>query len=616
MSASTQVLILEQELRKRLKESDKLISLLNSIRDRDHHLATESELFQLKKILHVRALDNNIIPLVMETIAREAAQHNNRYQPLFLTRDALTQSTLDYKINQLLSKNKPFRYDCIIKTMAHCSPLQLQFDGQSFSVYYLDAGLDGLNHDQAVSWQEQAHYAGIYTSGGIQTDASSCAVFSIEHLYDLSWCSTTDKQTIHHAEQSKNPLLLSPVFLKHSQRTFKPENHEEHYFNRPINEEGTKTIGQHLDEHCIYVDDAGSIKKRNYSIEYAKNKYLHAAYDLLQQLKTSESPEFILELLDKRKSVYNKNALQEDEEASEEQLNNDMLMYWIQQNNMDAIHPFVDELLAKKSTGMIDYLLDLGATFKHIDSPKRPPITWAMQTGHIVFARRLLSLSDDKDKDNQGNYYVHRLADVGFASDHCNEILDMLIEHHSDLTAQDHLGNTALHLLASKNNLKSLSVMQRLIELGLTVHSQNKEGYTPLSQLFYYNRSFNKVHDQLVELLLQADAKQLCSSFQPKTPSKHIGFHQKPPATVKSSILKTIEAVLHQQRLLHPTVPAEIILSKHNIQLIYQEIIHQGAFSFKSALLNSEISDTDCSQIISNLSERSNNQPIFYSGLS
>lgn len=614
MNARTQLLNLETQLIKRLTESDKLISLLNTIREREDQLATESERFQLENMLHVRALDNNIIPLIMETIAQEATQNNNRYQPLFLTREALTQSTLDYKINQLLSKNQPFRYDCIIKTMAHCSALQLQFDGQSFSAYYLDAGLDGLNHDQAASWQERAHYAGIYTSGGIQTDASSCAVFSIEHLYNLSWCSESDKQTLTRAEQAQNPFLLSPVFLKHSQRTFNHENrHEENYLNGSINQEGTRTIGQHIDKHCIYVDTAGSIKKRNYSIEYTKNKYLHAAYDLLQNLKKTQSPELIIELLNKRRSVYNKNALQNDEEESEEQLTNDMFLYWITENNMEAIHQFVDDLLAKKSTGMIDYLLSLGATFKHIDSPKKPPITWAMQTGHIVFARKLLALSDDKDKDNQGKYYVHRLADVGFASDHCNEILEMLVEHHSDLAAQDDLGNTALHLLASRNNVQSLSVMQRLIELGLNVHSQNKEGHTPLAQLFHSNRSVNKVRDEILHLLLQADAKQICSSFQPKTPSKHNGFHREPPSAIKSTILKTIEDVLHQQRRLHHNLPAEIVVSNHNIQLIYQEIIHQGAFSFKNALLNSGINDTDCSEIIKNLGEHSNNQPIFYS---
>lgn len=299
-----------------LLESQKIIQLLQDIQSREAKLATPSEVseitnFQDSKLCE--AFPDLIIALVLESKTRKRIKKGIIYQPFLLINDDT------FAVRQFLSLletylrgSTPFHFDIIVKSGAHCTAVQLDFNSKDFRVFYIDASRIKLNE----SFLDQLYFLdplGTFNVANLamQHDEKNCAIFSMQHLNNLSYHSSG----IGHSEQlSRDGTFfgnLPAVFFKHSQKalSLNDDLHKE----QCIHKRSTHTLQDHLNQYSIMVEAAGvsdgvRVKKsRNYSILFKRHKYLQVAIDELNLLETNLNSSEIENRLYARMNFEDKN---------------------------------------------------------------------------------------------------------------------------------------------------------------------------------------------------------------------------------------------------------------------------------------------------------------------
>jgi ankyrin repeat protein len=143
---------------------------------------------------------------------------------------------------------------------------------------------------------------------------------------------------------------------------------------------------------------------------------------------------------------------------------------------------------------MIYTLLELGADI-HARCNEMPcALFYAISSGHVEIARRLLEESsataDLHRADQVGRGVVHILANAPI--DSILDGLDLLVQYGANLEWEDHSGSTALHEAAREG---SAVMVNGLLEHGAAYNPQNRQGKTPL------DLAQAKKHRECVELL-------------------------------------------------------------------------------------------------------------------
>ncbi len=373
---------LEAELSKLLDISSKRIDLLNTIRQREGMKATPDEQLFLDPDKNpqnaVAALSDEVICLMLEAKSNKRKIKGNNYQPFLIhagdihdPRDISSANELNRKIDEHIANKEPFHYDFIIKTGDHCSPMQIDSNGEEVRMFYIDAGLCQRNDAYASSLKdyrlasmsslkdkENPSFATIYidedgqyivrdrngkvthgklegielsdlslkinnprdypkfkeevltftsnqghtplndlqgvdfygyTKAGIQSNQTSCSVFSLQHLNNLSNLTASETPNI----AVDKAIKLPAVFLKNIQSTSQlPEYYRDNQL-RTVDKQGMIKLEDHIAQYSITVDVAAvgdkpkTEKIKNYAIDYKTHKYLEAARERLSELKAN-----------------------------------------------------------------------------------------------------------------------------------------------------------------------------------------------------------------------------------------------------------------------------------------------------------------------------------------
>ena len=291
---------MHQWLNKQLHESEKIICLLERIHSREDKLATASEVVEIKCFQDklCEAFPDEVIALVLESKERKRLEKKLIYKPFLLKRDnkEMMEEFFCFLL-ELFSYLTPFHFDLILKYGAHCTAVQLNFDGETFRVFFVDAAGVWLNDLFLEDLYNQYPFDsfGVH-SLKVQRDQKNCSIFSIQHLNKLSYHSDTD---------------LSAVFFKHSQREsfLKSSLYKDHV----IHKNSTKTLQDHINQYSITMNqpdirDGYKVDKlHNYSILFKRHQYLLAALNELSCLEETLSPADIEEKLYGRMDFRDKN---------------------------------------------------------------------------------------------------------------------------------------------------------------------------------------------------------------------------------------------------------------------------------------------------------------------
>jgi len=229
---------LRRQLDRDLVNSTEKIELLNQIRVRPGKLATIQENQQLEEMeynerdfLH----DQGVIALMLEAKAAK----KNTYNPFLLdSGDYIKQVEFEHEIKELIHQKKKFHYDFIIKKGPHCTPMQLDFDGEQVRLFLIDAAGDERNIPYANSLLSSAKHNEFRTViGGIQHDPVSCSIFSIQHLNNLF--------NLFQAGDINNWTTRDARLLKNIQSTSSFKS----YYDKTVDKKEKVTLAEHIDNY-------------------------------------------------------------------------------------------------------------------------------------------------------------------------------------------------------------------------------------------------------------------------------------------------------------------------------------------------------------------------------
>lgn len=269
------------------------------------------------------------------------------YQPFLYRRTIEHWEYFESFLTGYVSRSIPFHFDMIVKTGAHCTAVQLDFDGNNFWVYYLDAA-EAIQNEPFLAKLSDLTHPNCFVAKrlNIQQDQNNCATFSIQHLNSLSYHSLKTEP-------------LPAVFFKHSQNAlfFKHSL----YQHQGIHKHKALTLQDHIDKHSIMVDkpDANGVnatKQWNYSVLFKRHHYLQTALDMLIALEKSMNPSDIETILNARmcfhdnknttKNLPVQNILSHKDYLKTDNVNTDNVSINLNrevknQNTMQSIEPFV-----------------------------------------------------------------------------------------------------------------------------------------------------------------------------------------------------------------------------------------------------------------------------------
>lgn len=220
--------ILESDLRSKVAASKKKIELLETIKARGNRLATPEEKEELAR-LQLEALDPEVIALILDAKAQRRDKKRtfddtvDEYKP-FLVGDMLAQAELKFKLEKALEADSAFRFDFILHSGVHCSPVQISYNPpEDVNLFYIDAAGDPsnvkyLNDLVGVIRKFKAIKFYVFEAGGLQKDTTSCSIFSVQHLNNLSTHTDSEKKSIGAKKGAEAlPKEMASVFLKNAQ---------------------------------------------------------------------------------------------------------------------------------------------------------------------------------------------------------------------------------------------------------------------------------------------------------------------------------------------------------------------------------------------------------------
>lgn len=491
----TRIEEIRETLHHQLAISTKRIKLLDEIRKREDKRATQEETHHLQSresFYSLAPATTEMIALMLEAKAEKRRQKHSRYEPFLINDDdILGKWALEINIAKLVSEKQPFRYDFILKTDVHCSPMQIYFDGKRLRLFYIDAIGDPKNHAYASSFQQTNPGAEAYmfTGGGIQFDHSSCAIFSLQHLNNLSNRSLEERATLATTPgKLKEPFALAPVFLKNIQTTSKLDKYYKRHANATIDKQGTKSIKEHIDDYSITVDIStageGSITKtQNHALAYKNHKYLHAALTKLDQLSIIETENII----NARCDVSGKNAVASHMGYYGKA---NVIQAIVDMNDQVRIKELIKHAIEKNKPELLLELIKLNVRLNAAVGPVSmhgryiniTPIAWAIATGNIEITRKLLDLTSDKTQDCLGVPYLQNTVSNYYITPNALEMTTFLVNHGAKIKHANASGNTIVDTCIASRSDDSLNILHTLIQLGavVDVRSVNREGNTLL----------------------------------------------------------------------------------------------------------------------------------------
>lgn len=450
--------VLRKELNEALDISTQRIALLDKIRARRSKKATSAELAWLNTHA-VEPLSDDMVALMLEAKADKRQQKGLMYRPFLIVNGSQSDREFDFKIKELIKNKQPFHYDCIIKTGGHCSPMQLEFDGESLRIFYLDSTKDSRNFGHATFFQNIHNKVEFYhySKGGIQADDTSCSIFSLQNLNALSNASLDDKKRIHTHIMS----LLDPVFLKNAQSTSFLNDYYNSFPDATVDKKKTKTLKEHIDQYSITVNTAKSTlgwlvtknKTQNHAITYKTHKYLLAVRDKLDEITANQIP--LRDVIANRKSYCNKNILAPN--TDDTKLLSRMLNSYVKENNLFGIKEHV---------------------FFAIDHEEHPDCLKALSKAGIgeSLSDAITWLHKNRVNLNERNEEGNTLLIAAILFDKI-EVINKLSELGISMKNPATDGWTPATFAAGGGKLH---IINRLIELGVDFSAPMKNGITPI----------------------------------------------------------------------------------------------------------------------------------------
>lgn len=157
--------------------------------------------------------------------------------------------------------------------------------------------------------------------------------------------------------------------------------------------------------------------------------------------------------------------------------------------------------------GIVEYLLNKGATISAQDISGATPLHEAIRYGNIEIARLLLNAGANVNaQDNMGKTPLLLII----PQEKQKEIYSLLLSNKASINAKDMYGDTVLHI-ATLNGADS-TMLQQFISMGADINERNKEGTTPLSLAVTHKKT------ALIQFYAQNGADIHAEDKQGKTP--------------------------------------------------------------------------------------------------
>lgn len=484
---------LETELEDALEVSERRIVLLDEIMARPDKKATPDEVTLLTKRPNTLTegdvpyvlypFSDDLVALLLEiksqkrTAKRAEDDSVVAYNPfLLLASDLLLRMVFDFMISELLDKKEPFQFDFIIKDEVHCSPVQIISDGEKVSLFYIDAIGHPINFFYIKSLMKDKNIQSFIHEGGLQSDRSSCAMFSIQHLNHLSNSVFDEKATLGAGAEGSIDSL-APGFIKNTQTLKELPTYLQTHPDASIDKKKKKRLDEHIAQFSITVEVASPqgivTKSQNYALAYKTHKYLRNALAKLKVLK-AEGIEQAETILNTRKDSFDKNL----RGVPDRMLYQRMLRHDVK-THPEKIKELVDFAYDTNQPRLIQDIMDAGFDF-HRQRWGMSPMDWALQRGHIELVRSLILSSPDKNQDLWGGSYLHHLFSQYQWHDNTLAIAELLKDHGADLNYKNEFGRTIIHQMAGLNPIPGLLFIEKLVSLGLSIDVVDNEGNSPL----------------------------------------------------------------------------------------------------------------------------------------
>lgn len=133
-------------------------------------------------------------------------------------------------------------------------------------------------------------------------------------------------------------------------------------------------------------------------------------------------------------------------------------------------------------TGIINYLLNNGASTKVQDNTGTTPLHEAVRYGQLEIVKILIQNGANVNaRDSLGKTPLLLII----PKENQDQIYNELLSARADASAKDLYGDTALHIATMSN--ANISVLQKLVASGADVNERNKSGVTPLSLAIEYS---------------------------------------------------------------------------------------------------------------------------------
>ena len=149
---------------------------------------------------------------------------------------------------------------------------------------------------------------------------------------------------------------------------------------------------------------------------------------------------------------------------------------------------------------IVQLLLDIGANWNARDNSGNTALQFAASEGHLEAARMLLERGADVNSQNIEGLTALQRASQGMREGH-RDTVRFLLDHGANWNACDNSGNSALHFAAFAGHFEA---SRMLLERGVDVNSQNKEGLTPLQRAS--QGTMREGHRDILRLLLDRGA--------------------------------------------------------------------------------------------------------------
>lgn len=380
-------------LESQLKISDEQVRLFETIHKRPDKRATNKEIDKLKGSSPLNA---GVMTLILEAKSRNREKRGQKYQPFLLNTEGLLPMALEFHIKQMMLAKTPFHYDCILQYGRHCSPLQLDFDGDQFQIFYIEGSLDNRNEPAVHMLSQHANVVGLYSTDKIQADLCNCGIFSLQQLNKLP-----DKQSIMSAMEQNSTLELHAAFIKNAQKSQTIEEYLQKHSMAYVDKHQRTTLQNHMDRYSITyegIDDVTGIKTvktLNYAIQHKRNKYLRMAYDLAKQLTRDE----VQSIMEQRTQFIN---MDTGKIESSEEVIAKMCAYYIEHRDIQSLQKMIDVALDYRypQPNIIMLLINQGATHDLLNDA-------GLMEERLIhfsdFTRDKILLNAFRDLENQSN---------------------------------------------------------------------------------------------------------------------------------------------------------------------------------------------------------------------